>query len=283
MKKRILYTLVILDLVLFLPVSCSQEEIAPYNGCKSGLFIQEVRTTDYYNNPIFYQDSISYSFANEVETVEGIYIGFNVRTMGDVVNYDRPYVLKIISDETTAIEGEDFDLENNEFMIKANKSSDFVRVYLKRTAKLRKTTLRIKLGVVANEYFDVPIDSYKNSSNWNVDGTINSATSFKIIFNEKYIAPNYWNSFGTDFFGDFTVARYIELNKVMGWTVKDWSNAGFQGAKVQFGRFDFAAKTFQKYLQEMANADTPVLDDDGSYIQLPAGYEVDYSHIGSNE
>ena len=283
MKRKILCALVILASLFFLPFSCSQEDIAPYSGCKSGLFIQEIRSTDYYGNPISYQDSISYSFANDGESVTGLYTGFNVRAMGDVVGYDRPYVLKIIQEGTTAKEGEDFHLENNEFMIKANQSTDYVRVFLIRTAKLRQTTLRIQLGVEANEHFEIPIEHYKNSSGWSVDGPVNSATSFKIKFNEQYTAPGYWASFAKEFFGEFTTNRYLELNKVMGWTVKDWQEAGYSGAKVSYGKFDFAAKALQKHLQQMADAGTPVLDDDGSYIQLPAGYEVDYSLIGSKE
>ena len=66
----------------------------------------------------------------------------------------------------------------------------------------------------------------------------------------------------------------------MGWTVNDWSNAGSSGSKVALGKFDFAARVFQKHLQKMADAGTPVLDDDGSYIQLPAKYAVDYSQYG---
>lgn len=283
MKKGILCDLACLAMALFLPTACSQEEIAPYNGCKSGIFIQEIKTTDFYGNSTSYLDSVSYSFANNAAAVEGTYVGFTVRTMGEVAAHDRPYVLKVIPEGTTAKEGEDYNLEHNEFVIKANKSSDYVRVYLKRTTKLRHMTLRIRLGVEANEYFEVPMASYKNSSSWSETGTVNSAVSFKIKFNEQYTAPGYWISFGGEYFGKFTAARYLELNKVMGWTAKDWSKAGYSGAKVQLGRFDFAAKNLQKHLQEMANSGTPVLDDDGSYIQLPVGYEVDYSHIGSNE
>lgn len=281
MKKRILYTIVCLLLVYILPSACTQEEIALYSGCKSGLIIQEVSTTDFYGNPISYRDSISYSFADQKDSVEGTYIRFRVQTLGELVDYDRPYVLKVIADGTTAIEGEDFNLDNNEFVIKANTSSDWVRIYLKRSPKLRNTTLSVKVGVVANEYFEVPIQQYKNSSSWSSDGPLNSATSFKIKFNERYVAPQYWLWFGDSFFGEFTVARYLELNKVMGWTGKDWQNGGYEGEKVQYGRFDFAARALQRHLQEMADAGTPVLDDDGSYMQLPEGYEVDYSHIGS--
>lgn len=283
MKKRILYAIISLVSVSFLLSACSQEEIAPYSGCKSGIFIQQISSTDIYGNPYSYRDSVSYSFANEKETVTSAYVRFYVRTVGELVDYDRPYILKVIAGETTAIEGEDFDLEDNEFTIKANQNYDIVRVRLKRTTKIRQTTLRIKLGIEPNQYFEMPIDGYKNSSSWDIDGPINSTTFYKIKFDEKYQEPDWWSWMDlSEYFGKFTVARYLELNKVMGWTGADWENAGYSGEKIQYGRMEFAANALQKHLQEMADAGAPVLDDDGSYMQLPTGYEVDYSHIGSN-
>ena len=64
---------------------------------------------------------------------------------------------------------------------------------------------------------------------------------------------------------------------VCGLTPTDWSNAGYAGAKVSLGRFSFFAVAVQRYLQEQADAGTPELDSDGSYMQLAPSYSVDYS------
>lgn len=285
MKTRIVYAILSFIPMSFLLVACSQEDIALYNGCKSGIFIQEVYSTDFYGNPTSYRDSTSYSFAEAAETVTSGYVRFYVRTIGELVDFDRPYSLKVSSAESTAVEGEDFDFEGNDFTIRANQNADTVWVRLKRSNKLRNITLRIKLLIEPNDYFEVPFDSYKNSVKWNVDGPKNSASSYLIKFDEKYSEPWYWSWFCDDenYFGAFTVARYLEVNKVMGWTRDDWDNAGSSGAKVALGKFDFASRALQKHLQSMADAGTPVLDDDGSYMQLPFEYQVDYSHIGSKE
>ncbi len=278
--KKIIYAC--LAFTAILSGACSEENVPLYNGCKAGLFIQEVYTSDIYGNPISYRDSTTFSFASVDEKYTEYSARFIVRTMGNTVNEPRPYKIAVL-EGTTAVEGEDFDLSQNDFIVHANNSTDTVWVRLIRTSKLRTNTLRIKLGLVANEYFDLPIDYYKNSSSWSEDGPKNSATSYIVRFSEIYTQPSYWGWYGDEYFGTFTVNRYLELNKVMGWTTTDWSNAGMTGAKVAYGKMDFAARTFQRHLQKMADAGTPVLDDDGSYIQLPAKYAVDYSKYESNE
>lgn len=282
MKKSI-YILLGIALVAILTTACSKEKIALYDGCKSGLFIQEVYSTDIYGNPLSYIDSTTFSFASQSENVKTYTLRFYVRTMGRAVDYPRPYKI-VVMDESTAVLNEDFDLDQNDFTILPNECRDTVFVRCHRSAKLRKETLRIRLAIEPNEHFETPITEYKNSSSWSTDGPMNSAISYLIKFNEIYSKPNYWGWFGDGYFGSFTVNKYLELNKVMGWTVTDWRNAGGTGAKVVAGRFDFAARTFQKHLQNRADEGNPLMDDDGvSYVQLPSKYAVDYSHIGSKK
>ena len=55
---------------------------------------------------------------------------------------------------------------------------------------------------------------------------------------------------------------------VCGFTMDDWNNAGGTGVKIIYGRCGFFATMVQKYLQEQADAGTPVVDSDGKYMQL---------------
>lgn len=262
-------------------LSCSQEEVEPYSGIESGIFIQQVATTDVYGNPYSYRDSVAYSFAGAASNVESAVVSVFVQTTGGPKNYDRSYVLEVM-DGTTGVEGIDFTLADNDFVVKAHQVADTVRLRLIRTATLRKKTLRLKVGLKANEYFELPFEHYKNSSSWSVDGPQNSATTYVVNYSEAYSEPFYWMFFGDDYFGRFSSARFLALLEVMGWTTTDWNNAGMSGAKVAFGKFDYAARALQKYLQEMADAGTPVYDDDGTLMQLPATYAVDYSKITAN-
>lgn len=275
--KAILYTTFSFVFILLSLVSCTENEIKTYDGIKSGLWIQELLSWDQYGNPVSYRDSISYSFAGDEDKTKQKRARLYIRTIGNTVNFARPYILKVVPEETTAVLNEDYNLEGNDFTVSANAALDTVYITLLRTTKLRKNTLKIRLKIEPNEHFEVPIETYKNSSSWSVDGPINSAVSYLIKFDEKYKMPSYWGYFGKQYFGAFTTVRFLELNSVMGWTVSDWDRAGSSGAKIAGGKFDFAARTLQKHLQEMADAGTPVLDDDGTYLQLPSSYAVDYS------
>lgn len=278
--KRILY-LIGVSLVMLVWTSSCNKDVELYSGCKSGIFIQEIYSTDIYGNPLSYRDSISYSFANARENVTSGIVRVFIRSIGEVVNYDRPYVLKA-AEGTTAIEGEDYDLSENDLMIKANQSIDTLYVKLLRTPKLRNQTVRLKLELVPNEHFDTPFTEYKNSSSWSADGNMHSAISYIINFNEKYSKPYYWDWYGDEYFGQFSVNKYLAINEYMGWTGTDWSNAGMTGQKIQYGRLEYFANYIRKYLQQKADEGEPLLDDDGSYMQLGANYLVDYSHLSSN-
>ena len=92
-----------------------------------------------------------------------------------------------------------------------------------------------------------------------------------------YTEPWYWSMFGDGFFGTWTPKKFIVVNSVCGVSSTDWNSAGYAGAKITYGRFNFFATAVQKYLQEQADAGTPELDSDGSYMQLAPSYSVDYS------
>ena len=278
--KKILYIICVLVATLVSTTSCNKD-LELYSGCKAGIFIQEVYSTDIYGNPLSYRDSSSYSFANARESITSGTVRLYIRAIGEVVNYDRPYVLKAM-EGTTAEEGVDFDLSENDFVIKANQGVDTIYVKLLRTPKLRNQTMRLKIGLEPNEHFETPIKEYKNSSSWSADGNMHSAISYIINFNERYTEPTYWGWYGEEYFGKFSVNKYLTLNEYMGWTGTDWSNAGMTGQKIQLGKLDYFAKYFKKYLQQKADEGEPLIDDDGSYMQLGANYLVDYSHLSSN-
>lgn len=264
---------------VFMMTACSQEEIDLYSGPTAGIFIQQVRNSDIYGNPLSYQDGqTGITFATQAATVKGLVTSFVVRSIGPVTDYDRPYDLKIVPEETTAVEGVDYTLEGNEFCIKAGESTDKVTINMIRHSGLLQKTVRVYFKLSPNEHFDMPVTEYKNSSNWTVAGDTLKTDHYYIEFGENYTCPSYWNNFGKSYFGDWTVNKYLTLNDQMGWTVPDWSYAGFSGYKIALGKFGAAAKMLQSYLQGQADAGTPVLDPDdpSGYMQLAANYLVDY-------
>lgn len=281
MNKTLLYIALGMTAGLTAFSSCSTEEIETYNGVAAGIFIQQVSTTDIYGNPQSYRDSIEYSFSNYDETVTYLNAPVVIRAIGFTTDYDRPYKVEVVPEETTAVEGVDFDLSQNASAIKAGTSTDTYYVRLLRTTKLRQGAIKVKIRIVPNEHFTIPISELKNSASWNIDGNNLSSTEYKIIFSEEYVLPWPWglDSYWPAYFGDYSVAKLMVVNQVMGYTYQSWSDG-----TVAYGKLPFMAGETQKYLQKQADAGTPVIDDDGSYMQLASGYLVNYNaYITDNE
>lgn len=260
--------------------SCSYDDLELYSGPKSGLIIQTINSTYIDGSVIDYRDSTTVSFASYAAQFKVYTLRIVVTAMGKPSNVDRKYAYSI-DPCTTAVEGVDYSLDGNEFTVKAGASYDTIKVSLLRNNGLRLEEKVLKINLEENENFELPIKEYKSTASYSASGNMLSATSFKVRFSEKYTMPYYYGIFGEDFWGTWTVDKYLLLNEIMGWTISDWSKAGQTGAKVAYGKFDYAARKFRKYLQEQADNGTPVVDSaTGKYMQLADSYKVDYSAYG---
>lgn len=270
--KKILNILGVICCAGLLNASCSEEGFTTFGGEKSGIYLQAVAYTDLYGNPQQYTDSITVSFSSYKSDVEQLTVRVPVSIMGELKDYDRPFTLKVDEEKSTAIRGEHFDFNDADCVIPANEASTKVPVVLYRHADLANKTVRIELCIEDNEYFTVELETYKNSTSWNAIGNNLSGKRYKIIFNDTYAVTTWWFFFGESFFGTWSASKEKRLNELMGWSHLDWVNSD-----IAYGRMGYAAKMFCKQLQELADAGTPVIDDDGSYMQLMPPYEVDYS------
>ncbi len=278
MKKLLLVALV------FFFASCEKSEIINFTSDDCGIYFQRISGTsmpadgsNIYITTNQYTDSMTFSFVQEKSSTTDVIVGVPIVGMGKVKDYKRPIRVVLDEERTNAVRGVDYEVNLDTVNMPANAGKTSLRVRLLRTDVLLTETKRVAFRLVENEYFKLHIQSYKTSSNWQATADTVSAVEFAVVFNEQYTEPFYYMIFGKDFWGPWTPKKYQVLNQVMGWTDGDWDKAGESGAKVAYGRFDFAAKATQRYLQEMADAKTPVLDSDGSYMQLADKYAVDYS------
>ena len=259
-----------------------QKIVKGEDGNESLSFVRQdhfQRTASYIwgSTTVTYSNSTEFTFAGAAAEKNSVTYSAEVRTMGNVTDYDRPFKVEIDKEMSTGIQGVHFDTNLDTLKIKAGKSNAYVRITFYRTPDLLDSTLTVVLHLIENEHFNARIDEYKKTNQWNSSSENLDGTRYTFKFNEQYSEPTYWSWFGEGFLGPWTPQKYIVVNSVMGWTVNDWSQAGQAGAKVSYGRLGFAAKAVRNYLQEQADNDTPVKDKDGSYMQLADGYTVDYS------
>lgn len=262
--------------------SCSEEDIETFDGRVSGIYFQGSAGTVYSGTTgvalySMYTDSTTLSFASSAETVTETTVRVTVKTMGYVTDVDRPFVLKVDEAKSTAQRGVHFDIDESKFFVPAGAASVAVPVTVYRHPDLKSKAYRIELYLEGNENFTVELESYNrtNSLTSTTDAKL-CGSRYKIIMDEIYSAPSYWNT-AKAFFGTWTSEKYLLLNKIMDWTANDWRYAGYTGYKIAYGVLPFAAKVFRNYLQEAADSGEPILDEDGSYMQLPEPYSVDYS------
>lgn len=271
--KKILY-LFLLPLIF---TACETKDIPVYTSDDAALYFQRTASYIWGSTTVTYSNSTEFTFAGAAAEKNSVTYSAEVRTMGNVTDYDRPFKVEIDKEMSTGIQGVHFDTNLDTLKIKAGKSNAYVRITFYRTPDLLDSTLTVVLHLIENEHFNARIDEYKKTNQWNSSSENLDGTRYTFKFNEQYSEPTYWSWFGEGFLGPWTPQKYIVVNSVMGWTVNDWSQAGQAGAKVSYGRLGFAAKAVRNNLQEQADNDTPVKDKDGSYMQLADGYTVDYS------
>lgn len=273
--------LIIFPVAALAATSCSHDDLELYHGIDAGIYIQEVGTTDYYGNIVEYRnEGKPMSFADYGPDVMVLDAGFNVKIMGNIKDYDRPYIIKIDSEKTTAVEGVDFDWSENDFTIKAGEAYDRINVKLYRNEHVRQNTLQICFVIEENEHFIIPFEDYNKKTSWYTESETIKSTTWKITYGEIYTKPTSWNS---DIFGPWTVNKFFMLNQLMGLTIEEWKAADRGlSSKIGMGRLRYAAKLMRNHLQELADGGTPALDDDGSYMQLGSEFQVNYSAYETN-
>lgn len=272
---------IVYSLMALVMASCSEEKLKTFDGEVAGVYFQRISsyTVDANGNALTYKytDSLSVSFATSAPDVQKQTTYLDVCVMGDCVPYDRPFVMKFDSVNSTAKRGVHFDFNESDCVIKANTAKTRVPITIYRHPDLKTGKYRIEFYLEPNEYFSTVLDEYKNTSDWQSTGDTLCGTRFKILCSEIYTRPSYWD-FAEDALGLWSVSKEIMVNELMGWTHTSWINGGGTSSNsVQYGHMAYAAKLLRKDLQAAADAGHPVMDDDGSYMQLGENYAVDYS------
>ena len=258
--------------------SCDKKEIPVFASDDAGIYFQRLTNAVYGSTTEYYGDSTDFSFAGANAYYRSHVLYAPVLTMGKVVDYDRPFKVVVDMEETTAVEGKDFEIELDSLVIKAGTSKAEVPVRIIRTETLLEKTLKIVLRLQENEHFKCYLETYKNTNLYTAKGEQISGVRYVFTFNEMYTQPNFWKNYAEkDYFGEWTAKKYQVVNQVCGLTPIDWQYANSYGYKMQSARLPFFARTVRIYLQEQADAGNPVTDSDGKYMQLAPNYEVDYS------
>ena len=272
MKKFLLYLCAALLLG-----ACQEDEIMLFDREEAGVYFQYGGQTRLYINSEAYYDTLSYSFSTASDTVTEVILETRIRTMGKVKDYPRSIALSVDEENTTAIEGTHYEIDFTKAVIPAGEGEIMFPVKFLRAPDLMDKRVQLMLKLEDNEHFKVYFNEQKNTNVYTSVGEQIMANRFRFTVSEIYTEPSYWGSFAGDILGEWSVAKFRFVNNVCEIPVEDWNRGGYDDSKVQAGRFPIYGIMVRNELQRLADAGTPVLDDDGSYMQLGPNYEVDYS------
>lgn len=269
--KHFTHLFLLLCLTGGLLANCSDEGFTHFDGKQAGIYIQGIAYTDINGVPQQYKDSAQLSFSSYSAKVTEARASVPVCIMGNVTDYDRPFSL-VVDESSTAQRGVHFDFADSACVIPAGKAKVNVPVTLYRHPDLVSKALRVVLALRDNDQFTVVMHTYKNSPNWAATGKQLDGSRYKIIFSDMMAITRWWEWFGGYFFGDWSASKEKRVNAIMGWTHLDWERSN-----VPYGHMGYAARKLREELQRLADEGTPVIDDNGSYMQLNPDYAVDYS------
>ena len=264
--KKILFIVIASYFLLLL--GCGENDSLYYSGepdGTSGIYFSYSSGTTTSGNGVTtykYRDTtLEQSLANVVDSI--LQVRVPVRLFGEVSDRYRAYVVKVVGG--TAREGEDYTMPDN-FVLEGGTAVSYVTVNLKKTDKLLDGAVRyLTLGLEENDNFKLYIKSL-------MVGTDTITTQFLTIpFSMIYQEPWTWRSFALDKLGEYSHAKLMCILSVMGWTYSEFNQKNLYTVSPAIAMF------MQIELQKRANEGNPVLEADGSFMQLAGSYLVDYS------
>lgn len=258
-------------------LSCKQEDIMLFDREEAGIYFQHGWQTRLLINSETYIDSAAFSFSVASFTTTDTILNARIRTMGNVKDYPRPVKLSVDQERTTAVLGTHYDIDVSAAVVPAGANHVLFPVHFYRTPDMLEEAFALVLKIEDNEHFKVYFTDQKNTNVHTAVGERIEADRFQFVVSEIYTMPGYWGLFGNTFFGTWTVAKYRFLNQTVNWTPVGWQTAGSTTSEVQLGRFGTAALMVRNALQELADAGTPMREADGSFMQMGANFQVDYS------
>ena len=183
--------------------NCQEEKLATFDGQNGIYFINYYRNNNTAKE--LYTDTTSFSFVWTTASDTVVHLG--VRGLGKVMDYDRPFRVKVAN--TNAVAGVHYDELQSEYILKADTTYSSVPIHIYRESIAHDTTFYIEVELVANDYF-VPNIPFKEVSNNGIDTIY--ITRQVLAFSNKMEEPEPWQ-YVKSFVGEWTEAKFTYINE----------------------------------------------------------------------
>lgn len=245
---------VILYLSFFsLLVACKKDEISSSFDAASGIYFvyNVVRPGNI--------DSIGYSFAEKSSTTLSDTLWLPVRISGGVTDHDR--VINLVADPsgTTAVQDKHYKLLD--YVLPKGSFTTQLGVVLLRDASLLEESVVLDLHLQPSADFGTLMKDTLMA-----DGRFYSTSKVKIIFTDRLLKPDNWDSYLLTFFGPYSNVKFRFISGLLG--VSSFLTTGAN--PVNFPLMQFYQNTVRNALAEYALENGgPLLDENDNIVVIP--------------
>lgn len=230
--KQIIYLLLAVCMGVF--CGCSQEGFDTYQAENFIHFDKNIN------------DSTTFSFAYDPSLTEGN-IDIKLSIISRLVDKDRHFAVKFLPEESTAKEGVDFSIANNDMTVKANDSIGYLKVHVMKTAALSGKSVKAIFTVEETSDFKPGLVSNRKA---------------KLIITDKLTQPTWWDTWhvssGLGVYSDKKFRLFIQV------TGKDDLTLIKDGGKMEYTDMRGYVTMFKYWLIEH-----PQTEDNGEQMTVP--------------
>ena len=217
-----------------LAIAGCREQETPTFTAKSMLYIQQEDFADGESIDLAHltKSFASYAGASEME------VSFKVNLIGHVTDYDRPFEVAVVEEETTAEENE-YEIETP--VLKAGEITTDLKIKLFKTPRMDEETVTLTILLLAGKHFNLGYEDQLTA---------------QVTYDNTPLKPDWWTEFiALCYLGEYTPAKYNAFYNYCGLTdISDLEPSELR--ELVLG--------FKEYIEENG-----ITEEDGSPMELP--------------
>ena len=217
-----------------LAIAGCREQETPTFTAKSMLYIQQEDFADGESIDLAHltKSFASYAGASVME------VSFKVNLIGHVTDYDRPFEVAVVEEETTAEENE-YEIETP--VLKAGEITTDLKIKLFKTPRMDEEKVTLTILLLAGKHFNLGYEDQLTA---------------QVIYDNTPLKPEWWTEFiALCYLGEYTPAKYNAFYNYCGLTdISDLEPSELR--ELVLG--------FKEYIEENG-----ITEEDGSPMELP--------------
>lgn len=261
MEKIIKY---LFFMLVFVIINSCTKEIEFYDG-EEGIYFNVQYGPEWGNERVWANQQLTnVEFFNIPGSVDTLYL--KVMTTGRAKDYDRHFFAEVVTDSTTAIEGDNYEKLIGKYTVKAGEYFTHIPVVLNRTENIQAEAKSMLIRLIPSEDFTIGIPVWKKiPGQW--DGVVKGdfkADEHKLIITDFLSKPARWigmNNAGLEAgqWGEYSQKKFVLICDQFELSPSEFMTA----STMPDAKRTVIKEHMVRYLQNLYNQKTPILEEDG--------------------